>query len=190
MAPYLRRHIKNGCLAFITFITLTAFTVTSALITKNKQKNKDHQEENQEEIKFDRINQEDWYKLWQNLITFRSFPVNTPGSNNVNTGIGTNVLNSFFFFQHNIAYGNSALQSVATENHNVAVGNYALNAATSGANTAFGSYALSNTTSGTANTALGFFAGRGNKSGNRNIALGNETLHYATTASDNISLCF
>lgn len=125
------------------------------------------------------------------------------GSENRNTGLGINALNSNTSGYHNTAVGFGALQS-NNANTNTAIGYQALANNDVSGNTAIGYYTLWTNTGGadnvavgnnalsdnnaSSNTAVGFNAASGNTIGEENVAVGKMALEHNKTGSQNVAI--
>ena len=113
---------------------------------------------------------------------------NDDGSNNYNTAVGLNALNTMTSGSKNTAIGYYALQDATISVDNVAVGTNALFNNTSGSRqVSIGSGALHTNITGSQNTGVGFQALYNNTS-NDNTGVGAYALHTNTSGASNSSL--
>lgn len=106
-------------------------------------------------------------------------------SDNRNTGVGYQSLQSNSTGQNNAAVGYLSLNSNTTGSENTAVGQASLQANTDGENnTGLGYHALFANTDGSNNTAVGFGTLGNNSSGGFNAALGTQVLTFNTAGSN------
>jgi len=111
------------------------------------------------------------------------------GSDNQNTGVGTNALYYNSSGSQNAAYGWEALINNTTGSSNIAVGPTALlSNTTGGLNIAIGPETLHDNTSGDNNIAIGPFALYANTTAQGNLAIGNSALRYHTSGMGNTAV--
>jgi len=133
---------------------------------------------------------------------------NDDGSNNDNTALGKNALNTCTSGQDNVAIGSGAFHSlttgrdsvgigrlagynITTGQHNIFVGSWAgigASGAAASGNIGIGYQALRDMSTSTYNVALGYNAGENITTGGSSVAIGKLALGLATTGTSNVAV--